>query len=120
MGMYDEIRIDVILPGETSITNEWFQTKSLENAMAKYVITDNGQLCEENWDYTWIEDSSRFLGGYMKKNLDTYHRKYLTDFHGDIRFYSSHGPMENLVWRDYYARFTDGKLTRLWFEDTQN
>ncbi len=41
----------------------------------------------------------------------------LTDYHGDIIFYS--GQKVNDKWREYTARFTEGRLTRVWYEDKQ-
>lgn len=118
MGMFDEIRIEQVLPGNTEITDKWYQTKSLENVMAKYVITSKGELYEDRWDYQWIEQPEHFLGGYLERMEDTYRREYLTDFHGDIIFYASN-PMnkKDRIWRDYHARFTDGKLSRMWYVD---
>ena len=107
-------------PGETQITDDWYQTKSLDNALSQYVITANGELYEEVWDREWEEDAEAFFGGRYKRKKDSYRRDYLTNFHGDINFYSS--TPENSIdrtWRDYYARFTDGKLTKMWYKDTQ-
>jgi len=120
MGLFDEIRVEHVLPGETEITDTWYQTKSLENVMAKYVITAKGELYEDRWDYEWVEDEGHFLKGYLNKIENSYRREYLTDFHGDVIFYRSK-PMEGTtrVWRDYHARFTDGKLSRMWYEDRQ-
>jgi hypothetical protein len=120
MGLFDEIRLEVLLPDRTEITNEWFQTKSFDNAMTRYVVTGKGQLYEERWDYEWMGDATAFLGGYLEKIEGSYRREYLTDFHGDIIFYSSKPELNtNRVWRDYHARFTDGRLSRMWFEDKQ-
>ena len=117
MGMFDEIRVEQVLPGNTEITDEWFQTKSLDNVMTKYVITAAGELYEELWNYEWIDDDSyKFFKGYSQKIEGSYRREYLTDYHGDIIFYVG---LENKVWRDYYARFTDGKLTKMWYKDIQ-
>ena len=117
MGMFDEIRVEQLLPGNTEITDEWYQTKSFDNVMTKYVITANGELYEELWEYEWIsQDGNAFFTGYSQKIEGSYHRKYLTDYHGDINFYTG---LENKVWRDYYARFTDGKLSKMWYKDTQ-
>ena len=117
MGMFDQIRIEQILPGNTEITNTWYQTKSFENQMINYVITAKGELYEEHWDYEWVHDEGYiFVNGYMQKVEGSYRREYLTDFHGDVIFYKG---LENKVFRDYYARFTDGKLSKMWYEDTQ-
>jgi hypothetical protein len=119
MGLFDEIRVEQILPGEYEITDTWYQTKSLENVMARYVITAKGELYEEKWDWEWIEDPNHWLKGYINRIEGTYRRDYLTDFHGDIIFYTSKPMDENRMWRDYHARFTEGKLSRIWFEDKQ-
>lgn len=120
MGMFDEIRIEHILPGNTEITDEWYQTKSFDNIMTQYVISANGELYEERWDCEWVEDTSYFLGGYTHKLPDSYRREYLTDYHGDVIFYKSKPEdMTTRTWRDYHARFTNGKLERMWFEDNK-
>lgn len=120
MGMFDELRIEHILPGNTEITNQWYQTKSFDNVMTKYVISAKGELYEEKWDWEWIDDEEHFLKGYINKIEDSYRREYLTDYHGDIIFYKmTPENQEKRIWRDYYARFTDGKLTKLWYKDVE-
>lgn len=120
MGMFDTIKVEQILPGETEIHNDLeYQTKDLKCVMTSYVISAEGELYEEQWKHEWIEDSSAFFGGYIKQIEGSYYREYLTDFHGDIRFYSSKPLSEDRIWRDYYARFTDGKLTKMWYKDEQ-
>ena len=116
MGMFDEIRIEQVLPGTSEITDIWYQTKSFDNVMSKYVITAKGELYEEKWEYEWVDDPGYILKGYMKQVEGTYARNYLTDFHGDIIFYDG---MRGGYWRDYYARFTEGKLTKMWYKDTK-
>ena len=85
--------------------------------MINYVITAKGELYEEKWDVEWTEENTHWLGGYMRNVEGTYRREYLTDFHGDIRFYDSKKFGD--AWRDYYARFTDGRLSRMWYEDVK-
>ena len=115
--MFDEIRIEQILPGNTEVTREWYQTKSIGNVMTKYVITAKGELYEERWDYEWIESENTFLKGHLKRIEGSFRREYLTDYHGDVIFYR--GAPDNKMYRNYYARFTDGKLSKLWYEDIQ-
>ena len=120
MGMFDEIRVEVMLPDNTPISDTWYQTKSFECLLDQYVITANGELYKEIWDREWEEDTDAFFGGRFKRIEDSYRREYLTNFHGDINFYSS--TPENSVdrtWRNYYARFTNGKLQEMWFEDSK-
>jgi hypothetical protein len=118
MGMFDEIRVEQILPDRTEQSSTWYQTKSLDCHLDKYVITANGELYRECWNHEWVEEPDHFLNGYIRKVEGTYRRDYLTDFHGDIIFYSSKPELNtNRIWRDYHARFTEGKLSRIWFED---
>lgn len=117
MGMYDTLRIEKKIPGFADIPDCEFQTKSLYSALENYVITNKGELYKEVWEYEWIENSLSVFGGYSKKIEESYRREYLTDFHGDIIFYE--GKSIDGKWRDYTARFTEGKLTRIWYEDKQ-
>jgi hypothetical protein len=119
MGMFDWVKVETKIPGYTEIPDEEFQTKSLDNCMDHYVITGKGDLYREEWDYSWEEDSASILGGRSTKIEESYRRVYLTDFHGDIIFYTSKPLNEDSIWRDYTARFTEGKLTRIWYEDKQ-
>ena len=119
MGMFDMIKVETKIPGFTEVPDVEFQTKSFDNAMEKYVITNNGELYREVCDYKWINDDERPLKGYLQKIEGSYRREYLTDFHGDIIFYTSRPIREDRIWLDYTARFTNGKLSRIWYEDKQ-
>jgi hypothetical protein len=119
MGMFDTLKVEQKIPGFSTIPDLEFQTKSFDNAMENYVITNNGELYREVWEYEWIKDETHLLGGYSNKLKDSYRREYLTDFHGDIIFYTSKPMTEDRMWRDYTARFTEGRLTRIWYEDKQ-
>lgn len=124
MGMFDYIKCEVMLPDATMQGDRNFQTNSLDKSMSTYVITQKGELYEECWDYQWVEDEGYlFFKGYLKQIEGSYHRKYLTDFHGDVVFYSeSFAPdvdkSGKKMYRDYHARFTEGKLSRMWYEDS--
>ena len=115
MGMFDYIKCEVQLPGYSYITDEEFQTKSFENTMENYVITANHQIYREVWDYEWVENPGSFLGGYSNKVEGSYRREYLTDLHGDIIFYSDK-KIDGKRY-DYFARFTEGRLTRIWHKE---
>lgn len=117
MGMFDTLRIEQKIPGFSDIPDCEFQTKSFDSAMENYVITNKGELYRETWEYQWIDDENRLLKGYSEKVEGSYRREYLTDFHGDIIFYE--GVRMDGKWREYTARFTEGKLTRIWYEDKQ-
>jgi hypothetical protein len=116
MGMFDTIRVEIEIPGCGDCSHEEFQTKSFDNVMENYVITKNGKLYCEKWEYDWVDDTSRLLNGYVEKIPGSYRREYLTDYHGDVIFYKR---VKDTLWRDYYARFTEGKLTKMWYIDTQ-
>ena len=119
MGMFDFIKVEMKIPGYSTIPDEEFQTKSLDNCMDHYVITNKGELYREVWDYEWADNPNSPIGGSLYKVEGSYRREYLTDFHGDIIFYTSKPMNEDRIWRDYTARFTEGKLTRIWYEDKQ-
>lgn len=118
MGMYDTIQVQMKIPGYSEIPNNEFQTKSLDCTLDNYVITTNGELYKESWEYKWIDDETQpYFKGYSEKIPESYRREYLTTYHGDIIFYSSKKVGD--MWRYYFARFTEGKLTRMWYEDKQ-
>jgi hypothetical protein len=118
MGMFDYIRSEALLPEHSEVTDELFQTKSFDRYMETYVIAATGELYKEVWKYDWVEDKDYLFGGYLHPTEGTYRREYLTNYHGDIIFYGSHPTQkEPRIWRDYYARFTEGRLTRMWYED---
>ena len=119
MGMFDMIKVEMKIPGYSTIPDEEFQTKSLDNCMDHYVITNKGELYREVWDHEWIDNPNTPMGGSFNKVEGSYRRVYLTDYHGDIIFYTSKPMSEDRIWRDYTARFTEGKLTRIWYEDKQ-
>jgi len=57
MGMFDTIKVETKIPGYSEIPSEEFQTKSFYSALENYVITGNGELYKEVWDYEWIINS---------------------------------------------------------------
>ena len=116
MGMFDTIRVEIAMPGCGDCSHEEFQTKSFDSGMEQYVITTNGELYREHWEYDWVDDASRHFKGYLNKIPGSYRREYLTDYHGDVIFYKG---AKDRIWRDYHARFTEGKLKLIWYKDTQ-
>jgi hypothetical protein len=101
MGMFDYITFEMQIDSNPS--PHTFQTKSFENTMSRYVVTQKGQLYSETWNYKWVDDDNAFLKGYMEKIPESYERTYLTDFHGDVIFYDD-------VQHEYMARFSYGRL----------
>lgn len=117
MGMFDYVKCEIQLPDNSYSEKREFQTKSFETLMETYVITKTGELYVEKWDWEFIEDENHLLKGYLQKINDSYRRIYLTDYHGDVRFYDSNNIHDKR--RDYYARFTNGRLSKMWYEDSQ-
>jgi hypothetical protein len=122
MGMFDEIQVKVILPGKTEVVDTWFQTKSLQNVMGRYEITDEGLLCQDTWEYEYINDPEHILGGHIIKVEGSHKHTCLDDYHGDIVFYESSAilaPDGSRVYRDYTARFTNGELEKISYKDVE-
>ena len=119
MGMFDTLKVEMKIPGYSEVPTDQFQTKDFDCLLHNYVITVNGQLYREEWDYKWIDDENAFLGGYSEKIEESYRRVYLTDYHGDVIFYTSTPMTIDRIWRDYTARFTNGRVERIWYEDKQ-
>lgn len=113
MGMFDWIAVEVPLPDVVQNESE-YQTKDFDCLMEKYVINKNGELYKEKWEYEWVDDPNSVFGGYERKIEGSYRREYLTNFHGDITFYN--GRVRG-KWRDYKARFTEGRLSSITFQD---
>src|ERR1700733_2552769 len=95
MGMFDEVWFDEDLPGVPS-KNRRFQTKSLDCAMDRYIVTKAGRLCLVG--NTFMEDSAADAAQEKTESSDT-------DFHGDLRPISDDGEYVDCV-----ARFTHGTL----------
>lgn len=114
MGMFDYLVVELVLPDGTP-PEKVFQTKSLDCVMKTFVITHNGELYKEEWDYEYVSDPEHLLGGYERKIPSSYRREYLPNFSGHIIFYDG---KVNGKWRDYTALFVNGKLTAISYADT--
>lgn len=110
MGLFDYIRVDLLLPNQLNIIESSFQTKSFDNQMAQYVITQKGELYKEHWDYIWIDDDNEFFKGHLEAIPETYRRDYLTNYCGEIIFYND---SIDGKWIDYHALFINGKLNKI-------
>jgi hypothetical protein len=97
MGLFDYIIVETDIPGyePTEDSNPDFQTKSLDSLMEYYRITKDGDLLRKPY------------------NSDIWQ---VVQYHGIINFYDQDN---NNVWREYYAKFTDGKLVSITKEDPQ-
>jgi hypothetical protein len=114
MGMFDYLKVEVELPDGTSGEGREFQTKDLESLLETYTITVDGKLIRHRVDMEWITDEAAFLGGGLHAIPGTA-RDEDVPFHGDLTFY---GGVKDGFFRDYTARFTEGKLSRIWYTDT--
>jgi hypothetical protein len=135
MGMFDTIRCLAPLPDGFDATNTSFQTKDLDSVMEQYDITADGRLIAHRVEYEECPEEERpyfgkpewetspmvrFFGMLRPK------RQYTEEdpFHGDVEFYTNNiclsGPDAVETYddlppqrREYTARFTDGRLTRI-------
>ena len=91
MGMFDHVIIDPkLLPYVGNVKSNFFenadwQTKSLDNALCTFTLTENSLI---------------------ELNLWNKEERVITDFHGHVQFYTSISD----VWYEFKAKYTDGKL----------
>jgi hypothetical protein len=119
MGMFDTVRVELPLPDTNEIpVGVTFQTKDLGNMMDVYVIANDNKLYREEWDVAWEETPDMMFGGYMKKDEGSFRLIEVEDIHADIVFYGDHLRNNNeITWREYTARFTNGILSRMTYKD---
>ncbi|WP_031529558.1 hypothetical protein [Dyadobacter crusticola] len=108
MGMFDTLLFDInLLPVSDEekqlLLNEEFQTKSLDNLLRTYRITEKGNL---------------LYGVYSSDFLDDYapacqYEKWIEvpEVHGYISFYTS--LTDSNRWYEFVAKFTNGKLVEV-------
>lgn len=121
MGMFDYVTCRYLLPDlDFNVVwpeNDPFQTKSFENMMEHYTITEDGRIIQHTVRYESVPEEERpFYGtdrwetsalakfcGAMRSvpTGDVY-----LDLTGTINFYNSKG----CEWFEYSATFVDGKL----------
>jgi hypothetical protein len=108
MGMFDNIEFDINrLPISVEerklLSKKKFQTKSLENTLSRYRITEDGHL-------EYLVYCSDFLDQYEPDcQFESWIR--INDIHGYVSFYTFlSDPKE---WYEFVAKFTDGKLVDL-------
>ncbi len=101
MGMFDEIRVEVPLPGGYQPPDGVFQTKDLENRLETYVITSEGRLM--------MTDAQEHLKPQEALPLDL-------EFHGVLHFHdylSTPLPGFPVGYYEWRAKFTDGTLVNI-------
>lgn len=108
MGMFDLIVCRAPLPdGYISPERQEFQTKDFECTLSTYTITEDGRLICDDWHYEVVPPEERrdpnSVVGCLRRVVDR--ADVDQNFHGDLHF----GDRD----REYIARFTEGKLTRI-------
>lgn len=92
MGMFDEVWFDERLP-DFPLECRRFQTKSLDNCMDRYIVSEGGRLIYVG--STLMEEAPDSIEE-SKTSVDR-------DFHGDLRLTADEPDYER-----YIARFTHG------------
>lgn len=126
MGMFDNIECNYPLPitkellelEDFNIDEVEFQTKSFENLLELYIISEDGELLRKKSTYEWYDDDEYFLKGYMKEVSSEIVKE---TFFGVVEFYcyeqlrkEVNGKVREIsVSVDYEAKFNDGKLISL-------
>ena len=95
MGMFDDIKCKRVMPD--GFEGEWFQSKDLSCDLNTFEITDDGHLVQTG--------ECPIEGG--KQDLPTPKE---SDFHGWLNFYTHD---KSGKWREYNAKFTDGRLVKI-------
>jgi hypothetical protein len=122
MGMFDEIRCEYPLP-DSEVQEELFQTKSFENLMDHYTITQDGRLIKHEVKWEPVPEEERPYYGTPEWDKHPFLQlagsikevpvgDVEIPYHGDIRFYTSKETKEpgKREWYEYRARFTEGKV----------
>jgi len=91
MGMFDQLECKRPLPDLGIVDGAPWQTKDFFCEMATLTITDDGRLLR--------------AGGLFNNSPQVE-----VNYHGDLCFYSD----RDGVWFEYVARFTEGRLSRIW------
>jgi hypothetical protein len=120
MGMYDELTCNYPLPDKfKKYQNKRFQTKSLGNCLSQYLISREGQLIEQTFDWLDVPEEERPYYNKPEWNrlswvgaLETIPNEPTElNYTGEVRFYTS--DQENDSWIEFVALFSKGKLILL-------
>ena len=104
--MFDELICEMPLPDGITRTKD-FQTKSLDNVLDRYTVTEKGELWRESYQWGWAE--SRKL-----KPERILHHGWLNFYAFVGEPYDPEKPKAELrVWLEYDAKFTDGKCVEI-------
>ena len=128
MGMFDTIICKTPLPLTEellSLNINWdtvnFQTKSLENCLLDYMITEDGKLTElsvEREYIPWTEEEKKKIKPsrwqIYKDIKEVSTNQIVLDYHGKVDFYAFESiSKEEDIWVDFTAFFSYGKLDKI-------
>lgn len=126
MGMYDTLKIkkQLPLPEEVRDLNiNWldieYQTKSFDNCLSEFILTENGELVEilvEREYIEWSKEEKKTAPKYsfFKDVIEKKREEKKLDYHGVVRFYCyERFDEENDFFIDYDAFFIYGKLDKI-------
>jgi hypothetical protein len=108
MGMFDEIVCEYPLP-RPEFQHAVFQTKDLDNTLARNTITKDGRLRIETWQYVHRDDPTAFFGFVLDRQ--NWYEFIDQEYHGDLFFYTNNPATNTLI--TFRARFTEGQLTSI-------
>lgn len=115
MGMFDTIICEYPLPDGNTETS--FQSKNFDCMMDTYKITTDGNITVFRYDIeeNGIEEMEWRAGLTKIKRVNK--RWEIVPFHGVFNFYGGQWSNElqshQGTWREYVAKFTDGKLMEI-------
>ena len=126
MGMFDEIKIEYKMP-DSEIQNETFQTKSLENMMDNYTITEEGRLIFHKHHYEEVPeeerpyygkpewDESKTLFKFIGSMKSVHDEDIDMQYHGILEIHTMLGGFnsDDSEWFSYSLKFTDGTLINI-------
>lgn len=100
MGMFDSVRCEYPLP-DPSFQEMEFQTKDLDNVLARYTITRDGRLIRHRYHADPNDGMNKpKAGAYSSPDEEI-------AYHGDIHIHAT-GADGKLV--TFYVRFTHGRV----------
>lgn len=112
MGMFDQL----FYQGKEYQTKDT-PAQGLDNYKIEQNLDDgHWYLWYEEYDSEWIEDATRFGGGYLQQSNQRW--QLCQDFDGVIRFYrealeSRQESWKHNAWIEYKALFMDGKMIKI-------
>lgn len=126
MGMFDYLTCKHPLPDGFDPSRIDWQTKDTDDQyLSRYTITEDGKLVSDDWHQEDVPQAERpypdaepgslqSICGMLRRVVDK--PDVERPFHGDLYFYGNDGDFnspDGYTWREYRARFSEGKLLRI-------